>query len=96
MFVGIKIEYGGFQAAEKGKPTNINLSISVSDKEQDALKFSEGISSATTYGKRWGSLSVERQVTIGDLVHTFRLGCYDGRKEWQRYGGKKQKVLKQN
>ena len=91
MFVGINIEYGDFRAAEKGKPTSIKLSISVSDKEQDALRFSEGISSETTYGKRWGGLSVERQVIVANLVHTFRLSCDDGRKEWQRYGGKKQK-----
>jgi hypothetical protein len=96
MFVSIKIEYGDFQAAEKGKPTDIKLSISVSDKEQDALRFSEGISSETTYGKRWGGLRVERQVTIGDLIHTFRLGCNDGRKEWQRFFGKKQKVFKKS
>jgi hypothetical protein len=94
MFVGIKVEYGDFRAAEKGKPIEIKLSISVSDKEQDALGFSEGISSQTTYGKRWGSLDIQRKITIGDLVHTFRFSCNDGRKEWQRFNGKKQKTVK--
>ena len=96
MFVSVGIEYGDFRAAEKGKPTSMQLSISVSNEEQDALKFSEGISSETTYGKRWGSLSVERQISKGDLIHTFRFSCNDGRKEWQRYFGKKQQVLKQS
>jgi hypothetical protein len=94
MFVSISVEYGDFRAAEKGKPTEIKLSISVSDKEQDALRFSEGISSRTTYGKRWGSLDVQREITIGDLVHTFRFSCNDGRKEWLRFSGKKQKTVK--
>ena len=69
-----QIEYGAFNSS--GKPTEIRLTIDVFDKEQKArASFDDGASATTTYGRRWGKLTVVRRVTIGDNVYTFGLTC---------------------
>jgi hypothetical protein len=87
LVVTVGIEYGDTQAVGKGKPTNILLVMVVSDKEQDPfdfLAFPNNVEVGTTYGHRWGSIYVKKQVALGQLVHTFTLTCNDGSKSKKR------------
>ncbi|HLM59678.1 MAG TPA: hypothetical protein VK308_02630 [Pyrinomonadaceae bacterium] len=79
LIVSVGVEYGDFRAAEKGKPIAIRGAIAVSDKEQDALSSVDGVAARTTYGKKWGLISVEKQVAAGNLVYNFAITCNDGR-----------------
>jgi len=75
------VEYGDFNATEKRKPIEIKLTLDVFDKQQKALASADdSVSARTTYGKRWGTLTVEKRVTIGDNVYTFGLTCDDSTK----------------
>jgi hypothetical protein len=87
LIVTVGVEYGDFPAVEKGKPTEINLVIAVSDKEQDPfdfLEFPNNVAVGTSYGRRWGSLFVEKRVVTGQLIHAFTLACNDGSKSKRR------------
>jgi hypothetical protein len=79
--VDVGIEYGDISATEKGKPIEIQLTLDVFNKEQSAFASADNSVVATTsYGKRWGRLSVEKRVTIGNLIYSFELTCNDGSK----------------
>jgi hypothetical protein len=73
------IEYGAFNSSRK--PTEIRLTLEIFDKQQKAVaSFDDSASATTTYGKRWGKLTVVKRVTVGDNVYTFGLTCDDGNK----------------
>jgi hypothetical protein len=79
--IDVEIEYGDINAAVKGKPIEIQLTLDVSNKEQSALTLADNsVLAITSYGKRWGKLSVEKRVTIGNLIYSFGLTCNDGSK----------------
>ncbi|HEX9963231.1 MAG TPA: hypothetical protein VGB00_20030 [Pyrinomonadaceae bacterium] len=79
--IDVAVEYGDLRSAEKGKPTEIQLTLDVFNKEQNTYGSADGsVEAKTSYGKRWGKISVEKRVTIGDLIYTFGLSCNDGSK----------------
>jgi len=79
--INARVEYGDFNAAEKHKPIQIELTLDVFNKEYKTFASADdSVSAKTTYGKHWGTLTVERRVTIGDRVYTFGLTCDDGTK----------------
>jgi hypothetical protein len=81
--VNVGVEYGDAPAVEKGKPTDIHIALVVSGKEQDPFDFLENADTAiagTSYGRRWGSLYVRKEIVSGQSVHTFTLTCNDGSK----------------
>jgi hypothetical protein len=79
------VEYGDFNAAEKRKPIEIHLTLDVFNKERKGFAAADdSVSARTTYGKRWGTLTVEKRVTIGDNVYAFGLTCDDGTKTRKR------------
>lgn len=80
LFVNAGVEYGDFGAASAGRPTEIRVAIAASDREQNAFDVTENAVAGTTYGRRWGSLYVEKQVVVGQLIHTFNITCGDGSK----------------
>jgi len=76
--INARVEYGDFNAAEKRKPIQIELTLDVFNKEQKSFASpDDSVSANTTYGKRWGTLTVEKRITIGDNVYTFGLTCDD-------------------
>jgi hypothetical protein len=80
LIVNAGVEYGDFGAASAGKPTEIRIAIAAFDREQNAFDVTENAVAGTTYGRRWGSLYVEKQVVVGQLIHTFAITCGDGSK----------------
>jgi hypothetical protein len=85
--INARVEYGDFNAAEKRKPIQIHLILNVLNKEQKAFASADdSVSATTTYGKRWGTLTVEKRVTIGDNVYTFGLTCDDETRIRKRSG----------
>lgn len=77
--IDARVEYGDFNAAEKLKPIYIQLTLEVFNKTRNPdASADETVTAKTTYGKRWGSLTVEKRVTIGDQIYTFGLTCDDG------------------
>ena len=72
------VEFGDFNAAEKHKPIQIQLTLGVFDKRQKTnASADDEVTAKTAYGKHWGTLTVEKRVTIGNNVYTFGLTCDD-------------------
>lgn len=84
LIVSVGVEYGDFPAVEKGKPIEIRLELTVSDKEQKAFHVPDTAVAGTNYGRRWGRLYVEKQIARGQLIHTFMLDCNDGNNSRKR------------
>lgn len=83
LIVSASVEYGGrYSSEQKGKPDSIMLAISVSDKAQDAFDSTDNAVAGTKYGKKWGGLYVEKQVTDGEMTYTFVVHCFnDGKRK---------------
>ena len=81
LIVNVGVEYGDFGAASEGKPIEIRIALAVSNKEENAFDVTENAVAGTTYGQRWGSLYVEKQVVVGQLIHTFGITCSNGNKK---------------
>ena len=79
--VNVAVKDGDFEAASKGKPTEVRIALSVSSKVEDAFDIIDNAVAGTVYRVRWGSLYVEKQVAVGQLIHTFTLYCTDGNRK---------------
>jgi hypothetical protein len=82
LIITVSLEYEGrYSTEQKGKPKEIFLALSVSDKEiKNAFDAVDNVVARTSYGKRWGHLSVEKQGTQGNMIYTFVVSCNDGTK----------------
>lgn len=75
-----EVEYGGdWKSFEKGKPSEIRISLLVVDSEtlDTAPKFS-AVTAGTSYNHKWGTIYVSKDSVKGDLVYNFELKCSDG------------------
>ena len=96
-----EVEYGDFPAVEKGKPTMINLSLLVNDdKLPEKIERFSAVEAGATYGHKWGTVFVRKDVVKGDRVFSFSLMCSDGlsrggvqrgEPSWMRKAKKKRK-----
>jgi hypothetical protein len=78
LIINASVKYLDFNAALKKKPLEIRIAISASTAETDAFDVLDNAVAGGNYKKDWGSLYVEKQVAVGDVVHTFTLYCRDG------------------
>jgi hypothetical protein len=62
------------------KPKEIVISLAVSEKGQSTFKTTDYVVAKTNYGKKWGELSVEKEVIDGDMIYTFVVECNDGKR----------------
>lgn len=74
-----EIEYGDFAAVERGKPTQIILSLDISDSNvvKKGSDFSS-VEAGASYRYKWGTVFVRKDVVKGNRVYTFTLTCSDG------------------
>src|SRR2546426_8929757 len=62
--IDVEIEYLAFNSSRK--PTLIRLTLKIFDKQQKAVaSFDDSASATTTYGRRWGKLTVSKNLTVG-------------------------------
>jgi len=76
--INVEVEYGDFSAVEKGKPTEIILSLLVGLADKNSASEDTPVQAGTTYGHKWGTLYVEKAVVFGDFAQYFQLTCSDG------------------
>lgn len=74
-----EIEYGDSKDVERGKPTTINVSLLVKNtKNPESNPGLRAVEAGTTYGHKWGTVFVRKDVVIGDRAYNFQLKCSDG------------------
>ncbi len=73
------IKYGDFRAVERRKPTEIMLSLLVSETSAETHEtYIEAVEAGTTYGRKWGTVFVRNEISKGDVAYKFTLTCSDG------------------
>jgi hypothetical protein len=75
--VDVEIEYGDYKDLEKGKPARVMLSMLARHAENESNKSILPVEAWTTYGRKWGTVSVSTQVVTEDIVQHFALTCSD-------------------
>lgn len=76
---GFTVSMGVEYRVEDEKPREINISLGVSEKGQTTFKPTDYVIAKANYGKKWGWLSVEKQIIDGDMIYTFVAICSDGK-----------------
>ncbi len=77
--VDVEVEYGDFKAVEKGKPTEIVLSLLVRlTGNQNTTPEVTAVQAGTTYRHKWGTVYVSKDVLIGGIAQHFQFTCSDG------------------
>lgn len=82
LIVTVSIDYvGRYNVNQKGKPSGIRIALAVSDNEiENAFDSVDNVVAETSYGKQWGKLDIEKQISASDEIYTFVASCEDGSK----------------
>lgn len=77
--VDVDVEYGDSKAVEKGKPSQIILSLLVkllNDTTSDSMAIP--VEAGSKYRHKWGTVYISANVVVGDAAQHFRFTCSDG------------------
>ena len=76
--IDVEVEYGFMKDVEKGKPTNIQLSLLARNTSQKDDRSIIPAEANADYRRKWGRVSIETTVVNGDVAQRFGLSCSDG------------------
>jgi hypothetical protein len=77
LIINTEIDYEDARGFREGRPFELRIGISVSEKEENALDAGDNATAGTIYNRNW-QLYVTKDVVVGETEYTVTLHCSDG------------------